>query len=53
MQLQFKKLYYVDVLEKYLQWFYLNDTVRWKAAYFNIKGTDPLTKIVLELPSDW
>ena len=42
-------------LKSYIVWMYrhLNDEVRWKAAYFYIKGTDPLTKIVLELTSDW
>ena len=28
--------------KNYLQWFYLKDAVRWKAAEFNVKGTDPL-----------
>ena len=28
--------------QKYPQWFYSDDVVRWKAAWYNIKGTDPL-----------
>ena len=28
--------------EKYLQWFYSDYAVRWKVAYFNVKGTYPL-----------
>lgn len=26
---------------KYLQWFYLDDAFRWKAAYFKVKDIDP------------
>ena len=33
MQLHLKKLFYVYVLAKYLQWFYSDDAVRRKAAY--------------------
>ena len=33
--------------QKYFQLYYSNDTVRWKEANINIKGTDPLVKINL------
>ena len=42
--------------QKYFQLYYSNDTVRWKEAKINVKGTDPLTGFFAEsqnVISDW